>query len=646
MFTYTWSRLAVVGPLLLRQRYPNGQLSGEVTAQPRVTGREYFFPEAVTDHAGTTVVIWNGNARYRYAFARDGDITQWQGPGLVADVESFGRPSLAVGANNEIGVAFMSRGNIYMGLWNGIGFDIQTVSETNLFDADPSMTFMSDGSPVVAWRSSDGGVFYSVRQPNGAWPTSRLLNDTAEGRVGVSADAADNLGFSWVVDGRLYAAYISADGGVVGPIHLPSAPDPVFNGAIAMSLEDRSYMQVVVERFGGLGLRTDYFLLSAQGALAVTPTPTITPTPTPPPISAQPVIEGGAELVRATQSVSVTFTEVEGDPTHVRWNWGAEPTHENPWVAYQPTIAVTLPTNLQQCTPYTLYTQVREDETVEEEPKSASVAFDNAVDASIRIANPHHPTTNPVFTPLVSELLDLGTDHGAFGGDPSFIREAAFYLEIEGADDCSGLKEFRVGASADTLGRPFGIVDGFFANIVAIPGSPSDGPVNVTVQVTDQSGNVRTESARLTLDRVRPVLESGELAEIRLNEHANILSTLVFSNVTVTDTFPGGYWGVWLANSLNPISNPLIDQGLNWIPVEIGPAWRSDNSQPIVDNWSLAGGLRVSLPNLRRLEDPTFYVYARFLDGAGNPTDTFISQTVRVDGSLTFPQTYLPLVQR
>ncbi|RRR74187.1 MAG: hypothetical protein EI684_07610 [Candidatus Viridilinea halotolerans] len=633
-FTYAWISQGVSGPIQVRQRGANGQLSASVNA---TGGGEFFFVAGATNNAGTTVLTWNGNGRFRYVASTGGNLGAWPLSGVIANNPSVGRPQMASGPNNQIGVTFFSDGNIYAGLWNGSGFTMETVSQGGFYDADPTISFLPDGSPVVAWRRVEGGMFFAVRQANGSWPSSRVTDMTPGGPAGVSVDAAGNIAFSWVVNGVVYAAYRSGDGvAQAGPFRLSSSGDSYFEAGMKMLITDQSLIHVVAERFTGSGLRTDYFLLSAQG-LGVTP-----------PLDAVPVIANGAEVVSAPQSVSVAFTGVEGTPTQVRWNWGTPPTDANPWTTYQTTISVPVPANIQSCQAYRLYTQVREGDRVQEEAKSDTVAFDNAVQARVQITNPYQASTSALFTPLLIQLLDLGTDRGASSGHPDYTRDPAFYLLVDGTADCSGIKEFRVDYSGSgNFSRPYGLVNNSFVNILPILNAPvQDGEITLGVQVRDTFDNALLVTRTLVLDRTPPVLASGQLYEVTPDENANIMSTLTFSNVVVTDAYPGGYWGVWLANSLTEVTNPLTNTNLIWYPIEVVDAWNADNSRPAVVGWSLASGLGLSLTQLRDLNNPTFHVYARFLDGAGNPTPQVISKTVTINGSLTFPQVHLPLVRR
>lgn len=635
--TYAWFE-GGNGRILARQKRPGGVFSGPVEVLRAGNFRAYIDVAGLSN--GTVVVAWSEDSRFRYVYTTNFGAVPFSSPQLVSNIEALNLPSLAVGrnANNEereIAIAFGGDGEIYGGRWNGSGFDVQQVSRSGDYEADPTVTVGVQGQLFIAWRSVAGGYYFSARQSDGSWPISRLSADELYGPAAIASDQAGNLTFAWTTTAfRMRVAYQSATGGIQGPFEVSQAG--VLNPSVAMSLNGRSQIHIASENFDG-GLRAAYFSFTAQGAGS---------------ISAQPVIENDVALLGRSTGVRVTFKELAGSPKEVRWNWNAPPTDANPWTPFQGTISVPLPNtvNTDDCIPEVLYTQVRDGSLVETSPKQDALTIDNTVSASLRASNPFLYSINPVFTMAEGQPLDLSSNGGASHGNPSYTRTGQFYLEINGAGECSNLKSFRVAGSEAALAAqsPIGIINNFLASGWALPnsGTLGDGPVNVFVEVTDQVNNVRIYPFTLNLDRVEPVLESGELTAIQSNPQATIVSTLVFSDVTVVDTYPENYWGIWVANSLKEVEDPLTNTDLNWKSVEIIANWRPSNSQPLLPNWSLASGLGLTPQQLRSLPaDSTFYVYVRFLDGAGNPTSEVISQTVTLK-TVTLPEIRLPIISR
>ena len=631
--TYAWSENAISGPIQVRQRAANGALSGVFTVN---SGAQYFFVDIVTAENGTTIVAWRDTSNYRLAYSTGGNLSQWSGSIAFAPA-SGGRPILAAGPNSEIWVTFYTpTGDIRAGVWNGSGFSLETVAATSAYEADPTVTILPDGRPVVAWRRVDGGMRFATRQSGGGWAQTTVTDTATEGLAAVAADEGGNLSFAWTPKtGGIFAAYLSAQNTPSGPIQLAAGGEGFFNPFITSNLSDRSSIHVAVENFTG-GLQISAYVLLADGVGGA--------------ISAQPVIEGGAALSNKSSSVQVTFGNVQGNPTQVRWRWNEPPTDVNtPWssaAAYQSTLTIPVPfsVNTQDCVPEVLYTQVRDSsQRTETTPKQASITLDTVVNASVQAINPY---SRSAAAALASSGLalpqDIVSSGGASDGDAGYTRIPFFYLDISGGADCAGLASYRTGATGASLGATGGISNDRFSAILLLPNGLSlpDGSAPIVVQVTDALGNVRTDNLSIVLDRVKPTLTSGSLAAVTPGSASSLLTSLQLSNVTVTDTgYPDDYWGVWIANSRSLITDTLTNTSLNWYPVAIPVAGRT--LSPTVTNWSLASGLTSS-----QLTAGTYYVYVRLLDGAGNFSDQVMTSTVTLSTAPTRPQVMLPLVQR
>jgi hypothetical protein len=343
--------------------------------------------------------------------------------------------------------------------------------------------------------------------------------------------------------------------------------------------------------------------------------------------------------------VQVTFGNVQGNPTQVRWSWNEPPTADN-WQAYESPMTIPVPfsVNTQDCVPEVLYTQVRDSsDRREATPKQDAITLDTVVNASVQVINPY---SRSAAAALASSGLalpqDIVSSGGASDGDPGHTRIPFFYLDINGGADCAGLASYRTGATGASLGAAGGISNDRFSAILLLPNGLSlpDGSAPIVVQVTDALGNVRTDNLSVVLDRGKPTLTSGSLAAVTPGSSASLLTSLQLSNITATDTgYPDGYWGVWVANSRSLITDTLTNTSLNWYPVAIPVAGRT--LSPTVTNWSLANGLTSG-----QLTAGNYYVYVRLLDGAGNPSDQVITSTVTLGTAPTRPQVMLPLVQR
>ena len=628
--TYAWSENAITGPIQVRQRAANGALSGVFTVN---SGAQYFFVDIVTAENGTTIVAWRDTSNYRLAYSTGGNLNQWSGSIAFAPA-SGGRPILAAGPNSEIWVTFYTpTGDIRAGVWNGSGFSLETVAATSAYEADPSVTILPDGRPVVAWRRVDGGMRFATRQSSGGWAQSTVTDTATEGLAAVFADEGGNLSFAWTPKtGGIFAAYLSAQGTPSGPIQLAAGGEGFFNPFITSNLSDRSSIHVAVENFTG-GLQISAYVLLADGVGGA--------------ISAQPTIEGGAALSNKSSSVQVTFGNVQGNPAQVRWSWNTPPTDTNAtWQTYQSTMTIPVPSsvNTQDCLPEVLYTQVRDSSNrTETTPKQASITLDTVVNASVQAINPYSRSATAALSSSGLALpQDIVSNGGASDGDVGYTRIPFFYLDINGGADCAGLSSYRAGATGASLGAAGGISNDRFSAILLLPNGLSlpDGSAPIVVEVTDALGNVRTDNLSIALDRTKPTLTAGSLDAVIPGSSASLLTSLQLSNITATDTgYPSGYWGVWIANSRTLITDTLTNTALNWYPVEIPVAGRT--LSPTVTNWSLASGLTSS-----QLTAGTYYVYVRILDGAGNFSDQVMTSTVTLSTAPVRPQVMLPIVQR
>ncbi|HMQ31989.1 MAG TPA: exo-alpha-sialidase, partial [Chloroflexaceae bacterium] len=278
------------------------------------------------------------------------------------------------------------------------------------------------------------------------------------------------------------------------------------------------------------------------------------------------------------------------------------------------------------------------------------IVFDTGISGSAVAINPYSRYKAPVFDPLASSegltvtvgldelsLADIGTG-GANDGDPAYTRVRGAYVEVRGANDCSGLRSVATGRTLTSFTRSVTITDNAFASVLGYPGVMSVGANQMIVRVADQAGNFADFQQTLTYDPDKPVLAASAPDSLTAtsNPAATVLARLSVRGVSVSDAYPGrGFWGVWVANSRTPVANPATDTTLRWSPI---PA--PGTSSEFAVEWSLAAGLPAS-----QVTAGTYYVYMRFLDGAGNATDGVISTTLEIS-QLTRPRLVLPVANR
>jgi len=596
-------------------------------------------------------VAWREPDTPAYVVRSNNDGQNWSPRVSIGNDAAVNFPALAAGPNGAMAIAVTAGENdrlvIRAGTWNGSTFSLTRVSGLDEGYADPTVTYDLDGRIYVAYRGvatggPSAGIWISSSSDGNTWAVSRITGPAATfGTANIFTDSSGNLHLQWnaVVDiGQrvYYAVRPRGSTAFTNPIAAPNDAGVIFNSRMSANVSDAAYAHVAGELFGGGASVLRYLLFAAAPGANV---------------GAAPRIRDDAPFAPATNTISVSFLNIRGQPTQIRWRWNAEPTDNandsNGWQPFSNPITIPLPSSLfgQDCVPVRLFTQVREADGDTGAPESDDILIDPGIQAAVAISNPHIGRRAPRFTPAGDDLsnpalpADLGTA-GASDGHPGYTRDPGFYVDVRGINDCSNLKDVAPGRSITSFARAIPVQNDSFANVLGLPGRITPGENNVLVRVSDGAGNQRDYQQTLIYDPLKPLLVSSTPDSLRVtsNPEATILTTLSFSNFTVTDNaYPGrGFWGVWLANSRQPVNNPATDPDLVWIPVEAP----GESTTFTIANWSLASGL----PADQRTPG-AYYVYARFLDGAGNPTDGHLAATINLT-NVTFPRTHLPVTRR
>ena len=173
----------------------------------------------------------------------------------------------------------------------------------------------------------------------------------------------------------------------------------------------------------------------------------------------------------------------------------------------------------------------------------------------------------------------------------------------------------------------------------------------------DRRGNQKTWPFTLTYDPANtdttgtlanseglPVLGQG--GSFGADDANSIIRSLSFQDISVTDNLfgqkeqlpPGKqFWGLWIANATADVGPD--SPALNWYPVRV-PA--PDSSFTVT--WDLFSGLGYTSDLANKPGD--YFVYARFLDGAGNPSQGALKAMVTLRPGYSLVTRRLPLAQR
>ncbi|WP_129676787.1 sialidase family protein [Candidatus Chloroploca sp. Khr17] len=609
---------------------------------------------------GRVFVAWrNPDQPVSYSSSLNGG-ANWSSPLYASTLPSFGSGSqLSGGPGDNMAITFTAadgdRLHIFVGLWNGTSFTIERVTQPNNDGwADSSVTFAPNGKVYVAWRGiatggPEAGYFFAERQPDGSWPRSRLVGGGVAGRAAITSDEQSNIHYNWL-SGSLFYAFLPVGQPPIGPIQASSS-GTFFNGTNAASIANSAFSHMVVEDFGGGGLSTRYALFEAAVNL----------------FGGTPVIEDGEPLIGRSldRAVKLTFTNVQGQPTHFRYAWNRVPTEADPLIPYEATVRITIPADIldsTRCEPVTLYTQLFDtvNGLVQEQVRSDTIQIDGLVGVEV---NSFSVFSDEAQAALANEP-ELAGVSGSPITDPNYTRLPLVYLRVTPQNDCSGLTSFVVASSAEADGVEYQLAPEGFAGIVMLPDvlNLRPGPVPFNVRVKDGAGNLRGFDFSIIFDETRPRVNLP-----RLNSDperyvitstfaitAPMLQKVALSNIDelVTDDLyraPGDptrqFWALWMANSRTRVNDPL-STALPWVFVP-APASRPDgsltNRVTEVGNWSLATGLASA-----QLQRGQYYIYVRFVDAAGNVSDDVLEIPVFIEGTGALPRlmNYIPLVNR
>lgn len=598
---------------------------------------------------GAIFIAWReADAPMRVKRSTDGGVN-WSGPILLGTTAGINFPYVITGPTGQVAIPFTSgqsdRLQIFIAFWNGSNFDIQRVSQLVGDFADPSGAYDPAGNLFIAWRGTDktgdqSGVFVAAYQGGSNWQINRVVGPSeVYDMVNLQSDEQGNLHLAWIaIQGEGQRVYYSfRPRGSTAFSSIVSAPNPggsIFNARLAANVGDEAYGHALAEFFAGDGVTTSLrYNLFAAGQVQ-------------PAIGAQPVIEDSKAVIGRKESVQVSFLNVQGTPAQVRWRWGSPPddstNDSNGWQAFANPLTVPVPQSVLDqttCAPATLYTQVRDAQNVVEPAgKSDAIVVDTGISASLTATNPYS-RKSPEFTPAADATLGDSGLGAASDGDPGYTRDPIFYLELRGREDCSGLKDVATGRSTTSIAPAYKVEKEFFANVLPMAGQINPGPNQMVVRVGDAAGNFSDYPQSLIYDPQKPVLGAtpGTLAVVS-DSKTTLIAQLNFTDVSASDNlYPGrGFWGVWIANSREQLSAPSGDAELNWIALRAP----GDGSSFTIDGWSLGTGLSDS-----DLTPGTYYVYVRLLDGAGNPTDGYLTASVTLT-EVSRPRLSLPLLAR
>jgi hypothetical protein len=618
---------------------------GDWEAQKKVVDDSNFmaYVDASVAPDNSIAVVWNEGAAVHYRFSNNGGTT-WSG-GVASSQTPRGHIFVSSGPGSPF-TAIYAAGDgskVYALRWNGTGWATEIVAQGGAYKADPSGSTGPDGRNYAVWREVGGDIQFAERQPNGTWTVSTLADGESNSYVWIYADAQNNLHAAWAGNASgnwdYWYAYRPAGGAWQTPFVQPGNGKILADATVTGTIGSRVYGHMVMEYFapgtGAMNLR--YLRFSSSGG-----------------VSAKAVIESGAAVTNK-QSLSVQLTELQGSPNQVRYHWDSAPTDADTWQTFDSAnavLSVSAPSDVSRasCQKRNLYVQVRKDEGFAGSATASAITFDLGVQADIRAMNLYMPVLPPLTASGV-RLQDTIDQQGAWNGSPNYTRTRQAFLNIRDAGDCSGLSSFSVTNSIASE------ISSTYNAIIPLPGDTSPGPKQVQVTLTDKLNNTTTYTTEIVYDprSTDPVsntntaglpVVSDTLTGTVDAQTSSIMRTLSFSSVSVTDNLygkqgenlPDGqqFWGVWIANSRSDVAPD--DTSLNYYALPV-----STPSSSFTVSWNLFNGLNYGPATDK---SGAYFIYVRFLDGAGNPSATALKLQAQLDPGYRVPQIALPVVRK
>lgn len=636
--------------------YRQASLSGATanwSAAQRISdsGAKAVAPSLVVDAGGNAYITWSdqrcGNLIYNvfYRTRQSSGALSGTSPILSNCGTGQGKSRLVITSNGKAHAVLTSSGEVYYARLEGSTWVSRNISESPGINSDsPALT--TDGTAIyIAWdegvnghdidfrRSIDGGQNWSTIIPFSNTPQYAAFPSATYSATSRRVYVAwqDQTGTGVSQDEIWYREFDPSDGTTTASKRLTTLPGTSALPSIAagpnraaLAWHDRTTGLLQIFDMGGT------IAGGCSGTL---------------------VLEGGAIRTKKNP-ISGVVTPSGCSPDQMQISVDAPPTGATPKDPFSSNISVTIPAN-GRCS-HTVYVQLYANG-VTGSPAQASIIVDNTVDATVQALNPHMANLPKIYTPIINDIV---SQQGASDGAPNYTRDRGFFLSINDNGDCVGLTEFDVEG-----GSPGDVQNNAFGGVVALPGDSSAGMKQFHVVISDTLANQQTfpentmfgmvydpantyPSQSVTNTDGLPVLASGGAFVDDSGTQGSILRTLTFSNISVTDNqygqhgenLPAGkqFWGVWLANSRqdNDAGNP----NLQWFPVPVPVPDVSFSVQ-----WNLFNGLGYG-PDPNRAGD--YYVYARFLDGAGNPSEGFLKAHLTLDPGYQLPMVQLPLVVR
>ena len=506
---------------------------------------------------------------------------------------------------------------------------------------------------VISGSDTNIDVFYSVSADNGAnWSLPQI--------VGSSPTISARASLGRALDGSLMVVWDEQFNAVGGATDIWSnySPDainwqgntPVFQGP-GLSVDPEvagscQYFHAVWHDPNQANTFKTFFSQTGPATNCITP-----PTPTPTPIPVEPVtfiLNLTSPIPSQNPVVTAQLTEVSGTPDQIRWSTMPFEVNDTTleWQPFTTDITSTFTLDEDRCS-YFAYAQARNTETGEfSAVQSVQTVIDVAVQSNVSLSSAESATApRPA---AAYDRLNAVQPSAPTAGNPDFTRVSFIYYAIsQEPSPCVGIEDHVAeGFSPTNTSYPY---EGFVP-LDSLDNNPdNNGGVGINEQivqpsiiVTDTLGNMETFTTTLYYDDDPPVLVEGGSITVTGGLSLTFALTSIEFTATITDDSysdyldlpDAGYWGAWVlaSNSATPPTPAQFEQYGSIRP--LAPGATMINHIPLVNDLN------------DQMDEPgSRYIHLRFIDGAGNYTETVLSSPEISLERIDLPSIFLPFIR-
>ncbi len=599
---------------------------------------------------GTLWVVWrdgNGTA-IRYRRSTNAGIS-WSGGDVFAEAGNMFAPDIAVGSDNIPHIVWYlrsgteNRNSARYADWTGASWNVGSIGGPGGYVADPVITVDSKNAQHVAYRRQNGSnwtIQHITRVPGQSWANQtdvRTMSGDAAYAPGLAVDRQGGVHMTW--------SELNAGGGRDVWYSLKQAGQSFATPAnVSENSGGWNSRSTVVVTDDASGTAAHIFYqrgLRGQDVDEIYYRRFVNAAPVPP-LTGSLTINGGATVTNNRQvNVSISNTSATGVPTSYSLADGRDPGTPNvPFSNPTTSTSFTLDVADGLCRVHTVYAKLG-NTTSQSAAFAGTIMYDASAEAGVEVRNPNLPSNSTNNDYLATAVPS---------GDTAFTRRPDFNTSIwNGPNECSGLTRYalvrhgKALTAGDWRAVPAeGFVSAFTRFMPDLPSNNGQGAYQFDVYVEDKLGNTSPAPYVVTImyDVTGPTLlgANGPLPTTHSPKggvaYLNTSTLTADDNMYVDPLSGRKHWGFWVVVKKDSAGAPTETDWNVYGSVQAG----KPNS---THRWNMADGL---IGGIQGFTPGAHTVYIRYLDGAGNWSNTVASQSIPVQQLEFF--NHLPFVSR